>query len=60
LDSPEAIANRYAGKLFGATNLLDEITVLESITIEDLYVIAREFIQSQGISVYQIVPRHSN
>lgn len=56
LDSPEAIANRYAGKLFGATNLLDEITVLESITIEDLYVIAREFIQSQGISVYQIVP----
>lgn len=60
LDSPEAIANRYAGKLFGATNLLDEITVLESITIEDLYVIAREFIQPQGISVYQIVPRHSN
>ena len=60
LDSPEAIANRYADKLFGATNLLDEITVLESITIEDLYVIAREFIQSQGISVYQIVPRHSN
>lgn len=60
LDSPEAIANRYAGKLFGATNLLDEITVLESIEIEDLYVIAKEFIQSQGISVYQVVPRHSN
>ncbi|KRM13472.1 pitrilysin family protein [Paucilactobacillus suebicus] len=60
LDSPEAIANRYAGKLFGGTNLLDEITVLESIKIDDLYVIAKEFIQSQGISVYQVVPRHSN
>lgn len=60
LDSPEAIANRYAGKLFGDTNLLDEITILESIKIDDLYVIAKEFIQSQGISVYQVVPRHSN
>lgn len=57
LDSPEAIANHYSGKLFGGANLMDEITALAAIKIDDLYQIVPEFVQSQGISVYQIVPR---
>lgn len=59
LDSPEAIANHYSGKLFGGTNLLDEITSLAAVEIDDLYKIATDFIQSQGISVYQIVPKRN-
>lgn len=58
LDSPEAIANRYAGELFAETNLMDEIQILKEITIEDLYTVAKEFITSQGISVYQVIPEH--
>ncbi|WP_076461190.1 EF-P 5-aminopentanol modification-associated protein YfmH [Limosilactobacillus caccae] len=58
LDSPEAIANRYAGDLFAGASLMDEIQLLKSITIDDLYQVANEFITSQGISVYQVVPQH--
>lgn len=59
LDSPEAIANHYSGKLFGGANLLDEITTLATIEIDDLYQIEKNFIQSQGISVYQVVPQRN-
>lgn len=58
LDSPEAIANRYAGRLFDGANLMDEIQTLNSINLEDLYQVAKEFITPQGISVYQVVPHH--
>ncbi|WP_267200928.1 EF-P 5-aminopentanol modification-associated protein YfmH [Limosilactobacillus kribbianus] len=58
LDSPEAIANRYADKLFDGANLMDEIRLLKEISIEDLYRVAKEFITPQGISVYQVVPHH--
>ena len=58
LDSPEAIANRYAGDLFAGASLMDEIQILETITIDDLYQVAKNFITPQGISVYQVVPQH--
>lgn len=58
LDSPEAIANRYAGDLFAGASLMDEIATLETITIDDLYQVAKEFITPQGILVYQVVPQH--
>ncbi|MCH3922419.1 EF-P 5-aminopentanol modification-associated protein YfmH [Limosilactobacillus sp.] len=58
LDSPEAIANRYADKLFDGANLMDEIRLLKEISIDDLYQVAKEFITPQGISVYQVVPHH--
>ncbi len=58
LDSPEAIANQYADKLFAGANLMDQIRLLKGITIDDLYQVAKEFITSQGISVYQVVPHH--
>ena len=59
MDSPEAIANRYAGKLYGNTNLLDEVEVLESITFEDVLAVIPEFIQPAGISVFHIIPRNN-
>lgn len=58
MDSPEAVANRYAGRLFDGANLMDEIQTLNTITLEDLYQVAKEFITPQGISVYQVVPHH--
>lgn len=58
LDSPEAVANRYAGNLFDGANLLDEIRMLKTISLDDLYAVAKQFITSQGISVYQVLPHH--
>jgi predicted Zn-dependent peptidase len=58
LDSPEEIANRYADRLFDGANLMDEIRLLKEITLDDLYAVAKQFITSQGISVYQVVPHH--
>ncbi|MCI1974810.1 MAG: insulinase family protein [Limosilactobacillus sp.] len=58
LDSPEAVANHYAGKLFDGANLMDEIRELRSIGLNDLYDVAKRFIVSQGISVFQIIPQH--
>lgn len=57
MDSPEAVANHYAGKLFGGATLMDEIRILRSIKLEDLYEAAQKFIVSQGISVFQINPQ---
>lgn len=58
LDFPETIANRYSGKLFDGANLMDEIRLLKEITLDDLYTVAKQFITSQGISVYQVIPYH--
>lgn len=58
LDSPEAVANHYAGDFFGSANLMDEIRELRSINLDDLYDVAKRFIVSQGISVFQIIPQH--
>lgn len=58
LDSPEAQANHYGGQLFAGATLMDEINELRKITIDDLYDVAKRFINPQGISVFQIVPEH--
>ena len=58
LDSPETVANHYAGKLFNGANLMDEIRELRKIELTDLYDVAKRFIVSQGISVFQIIPQH--
>lgn len=58
LDSPEAIGNRYAGELFDGANLMDEIRLMHEITLADLHQAAKDFINSQGMSVYQVVPQH--
>ena len=58
LDSPEAQANHFGGQLFANATLMDEIAELKSISIDDLYQVAHQFIKSEGISVFQIVPEH--
>ncbi|MBB1063074.1 EF-P 5-aminopentanol modification-associated protein YfmH [Limosilactobacillus fastidiosus] len=58
LDSPEAVANHYGGKFFDGANLMDEIRELRLINLDDLYDVAKRFIVSQGISVFQIIPQH--
>lgn len=58
LDSPEAVANHYGGSFFDGANLMDEIRELRSIDLNDLYDVAKRFIVSQGISVFQIIPQH--
>lgn len=58
LDSPEAIGNRYGGELFARANLMDEILTMQTIELADLHQAAHDFINSQGMSVYQIVPHH--
>lgn len=58
LDSPEAQANHFGGQLFDNATLMDEIAELRTISIDDLYQVAHQFIKSEGISVFQIVPEH--
>ena len=58
LDSPEAVANHYGGSFFDGANLMDEIRELRSINLNDLYDVAKRFIVSRGISVFQIIPQH--
>lgn len=57
LDSPEEVANRYAGRLFGGANLLDEISVLRSITIDDLADCAHSLVKPQAMTVFEINKR---
>lgn len=56
LDSPEALANRYAGHLFAGANLMDEIRLLKQLELTDLRQAAHDFINPQGMSVYQVLP----
>lgn len=58
LDSPEAIANRYAGDLFDGATLMDEIQTMQELELTDLHQAAKDFINPQGMSVYQIVSQH--
>ncbi|GKT03500.1 EF-P 5-aminopentanol modification-associated protein YfmH [Furfurilactobacillus entadae] len=56
LNSVEAIANAYEGKLFDNANLLDETKVLEAMTLTDIQSVAKSLIRSDGISVFDIMP----
>ena len=53
-----AVANHYGGSFFDGANLMDEIRELRSINLNDLYDVAKRFIVSRGISVFQIIPQH--
>ncbi|MYV04497.1 EF-P 5-aminopentanol modification-associated protein YfmH [Furfurilactobacillus milii] len=56
LNSVEAIANAYEGKLFDNANLLDETQLLESLTLADVQSLAEALIRSEGISVFDVLP----
>ena len=57
MNSLESIANRYEADLFENATLFDMVTLLEQIQFEDLTVIAKQFLRSEAISVYQILPK---
>lgn len=56
LNSPEAIANRYSSSLFGLINIFDEIEILRSITMEDLYAAYQQFIAPFRLTEFMIQP----
>ncbi|EEW53711.1 EF-P 5-aminopentanol modification-associated protein YfmH [Limosilactobacillus antri] len=58
LDSPEAVGNRYAGRLYDNANLMDEIRLLREIELADLHQAANDLLAPQAMSVYQVVPQH--
>lgn len=56
MNSVEAIANAYEGRLFDQANLMDEMTILQSMTLADVQSVGTQLIQSAGISVFDILP----
>lgn len=56
LNSPEAIANRYASALFDNLNVFDEIELLRSLELSDLYQACQQFIQPQCWTNFTIQP----
>ncbi|GEK28239.1 EF-P 5-aminopentanol modification-associated protein YfmH [Furfurilactobacillus siliginis] len=60
LNSVEGIANAYDGQLFDGANLLDEVAVLQAMTLQDVRDVAEQLIQSAGISVFDILPVDDN
>lgn len=56
LNSLEAIANRYEGKLFDNATIFDIPDLLKDIKIEDLIIAARELINFDNATVTQILP----
>ena len=56
LNSPEIIANRYSSSLFGTINIFDEIQILHSISLEDLYKAYQQFIVPLRTTEFTINP----
>lgn len=57
MNSLESIANRYEAKLFEHATLFDIGTILEQLTLADVKDVAKKFLRSEAISVYQILPK---
>lgn len=57
MNSLESIANRYEGSLFDGATVFDYVPLLERMTLDDVRKTAGEFIRSEAVSVYQILPK---
>ncbi|MCY7754571.1 EF-P 5-aminopentanol modification-associated protein YfmH [Bacillus haynesii] len=57
MNSPEYIANQFTRYAFLETSLFDIVTVLESITLEDVYRVIQEEIEEDRITVCKVVPK---
>ncbi|MPQ25785.1 EF-P 5-aminopentanol modification-associated protein YfmH [Bacillus paralicheniformis] len=57
MNSPEYIANQFTRYTFLETSLFDIVTVLESITLEDVHRIIQEEIEEDRITVCKVVPK---
>ena len=56
INSLEAIANRYEGKLFDNATIFDIPDLLKDIKMEDLITAAKELINFDNATVTQILP----
>ena len=57
MNSLESIANRYEAELFENATLFDVGALLEQLTLADIKAVAKQFLRSEAISVYQILPK---
>ena len=57
MNSLETIANRYEGSLFDYATLFDVVPLYEQMTLDDIKGLAKSFIKSEAMSVYQILPK---
>ncbi|WP_105978883.1 EF-P 5-aminopentanol modification-associated protein YfmH [Bacillus paralicheniformis] len=60
MNSPEYIANQFTRYAFLETSLFDIVTVLESITLEDVHRVIQEEIEEDRITVCKVVPKSSS
>ncbi|MBD5069693.1 MAG: insulinase family protein [Lactobacillus sp.] len=60
LNSLESIANSYEGDLFEGATLFDVVPLLEELTLRDIKEVAQQFLRSEAISVYQILPKEDD
>lgn len=54
LNAPESIANRDSSNLFGDLTIFNEITILQSLTMDDIYQAYRLFIRPGAITHFAI------
>jgi predicted Zn-dependent peptidase len=57
VNSPEYIANQFTRYAFNEMNLFDVVPTLEKITLEDVKIIAADFISEERFTVCQVVPK---
>ena len=54
LDSPETVVNRFATRDTGSLTIFDEIRTLKALTWEDVETAAKEFMDPERLTVYEI------
>lgn len=57
LNSLEYIANQYSQQAYGEATLFDVVPIIEGITLNQLKVLAEEFMQEKHMSVFHILPK---
>jgi predicted Zn-dependent peptidase len=57
VNSPEYIANQFTRYAFNDMNLFDVVPTLEKIQLEDVKMVAKEFISEERFTVCQVVPK---
>ncbi|MGF9965487.1 EF-P 5-aminopentanol modification-associated protein YfmH [Bacillus rhizoplanae] len=57
LNSPEYIANQFIRYAFNGSSLFDALSVLESLSVEDLQTAAKSFLKEERLSVCQVLPK---
>lgn len=57
LNSPEYIANQFTRYAFNESSLFEALTVLESLTVQDLQDVAKLLLSEEKMSVCQVLPK---